>query len=37
METLVARKLGWLAILVDAGTGAAIGLGVMPAGVRTAA
>lgn len=36
METLVTRVLGLLATLVDASTGAAIGLGVMAALVRTA-
>jgi uncharacterized membrane protein len=35
METLVARILGFLATLVDAGTGAAIGLGGTAALVRT--
>ncbi len=36
METLVTRVLSLLALLVDASTGAAIGLGVMAALVRTA-
>jgi uncharacterized membrane protein len=35
METLVARILGFLATRVDAGTGAAIGLGVTAALVRS--